>query len=204
MGSSWTTNDNPTVFNITYAGGPALPIELISFTGNRRDAVIELRWRTGSEFNNYYMAVERSADGIEFAEIGRVQGLGTTDGVKDYAFTDHAPFNGINYYRLRQVDFDGTTEIHPTISVLFKGEASFGLYLYPNPATDQIQVRLDGATDQETKIRIFDLMGREYARFTIPAGAFQKELPVHALPAGTFFLQAVQGGKTATGKVVKQ
>ncbi|MCB0557000.1 MAG: hypothetical protein KDD02_25860, partial [Phaeodactylibacter sp.] len=81
-----------------------LPIHLLSFTGKAQASTIELQWATATEQNNDYMAVERSADGKVFDEIGRVPGHGTTLEPQSYTLTDRRPLPGINYYRLRQVD----------------------------------------------------------------------------------------------------
>ncbi|MBK8044148.1 MAG: hypothetical protein IPK21_16750 [Haliscomenobacter sp.] len=114
--------------------GP-LPITLTNFEAKPGPSSVSLTWRTASELNNDYLIVERSANGTDFAALVRIKGLGTTDGPQDYQFSDHTPLAGINYYRLRQVDFDGTTEIHPTVSVLFNGETQLGLSAFPNPAS---------------------------------------------------------------------
>ncbi len=85
-----------------------LPIELTSFTGEKlRDGVNLLKWTTATETNNDYFRIERSADAVNWENIGMVQGAGTSYSQLNYALKDYTPPNMINYYRLVQVDYDG-------------------------------------------------------------------------------------------------
>jgi hypothetical protein len=84
---------------------PALPITLLSFTGAQTLDAVNLTWTTESEVNNDFFVVQRSTDGINFDDIGTVDGNGTSIYKHSYAFSDPAPMGGINYYRLLQVDF---------------------------------------------------------------------------------------------------
>ena len=83
-----------------------LPVELVFFTGQRSQNNVQLKWRTASEVNNNYFAVERSSDGILFQEIGIINGKGNSQSISDYGFTDYSPVQGVLYYRLKQVDYD--------------------------------------------------------------------------------------------------
>jgi len=85
-----------------------LPVELSTFSASIVNQQVSLKWTTASETDNDYFDIERSTDGINFYKIGRVAGQGTTDQKTDYEFMDIAPELGGNYYRLRQVDLDGT------------------------------------------------------------------------------------------------
>ncbi len=112
-----------------------LPVELLTFTGKiTNDTFIELSWSTASELNNDHFQLQRSGDGINFVSICRITGNGTTNEVKNYKQVDRNPLSGINYYRLLQVDFNGSSSIHHTIRVE-KSESSTKEILYPSPAT---------------------------------------------------------------------
>jgi hypothetical protein len=128
-----------------------LPVELLFFTGKAEEAYNRLAWSTASEINNAYFTVERSADGLAFSELERVNGTGTTHLQTDYAITDMAPA-GMTYYRLRQTDLNGTTTTHGTIAVRSKR----GTAVYPNPASGKITVETDAGdyvlTDASGKI----------------------------------------------------
>ena len=172
----------------------ALPIQLTFFHGFLREDGITLLWRTATEQNNAFMAVERSADAIKFIELGRVKGAGTTEEPQEYTFVDENPIRGLNYYRLRQVDFDGAFEYHKTISVLFTGKSSgLGVQAFPNPAQATLQASWAAHADQPTSLILLDMTGRQLAQYQTQAGVSTFEVPLSNLPAGLYFLQARQG-----------
>jgi hypothetical protein len=84
-----------------------VPVTLISFTATVQNRQVKLNWQTSAEINNAYFIVERSTDGINYSGIGRVNGHGTSTIQHNYSLIDPQPSDGINYYRLRQVDIDG-------------------------------------------------------------------------------------------------
>ncbi|HWZ23213.1 MAG TPA: T9SS type A sorting domain-containing protein, partial [Cytophagaceae bacterium] len=88
-----------------------LPVTIISFTAQKlNDHTAVLEWQTGNEKNNDYFIIERSSDGINFESIGTIKGAGSSTNFLSYSFTDENPFQDINYYRLKQVDFNGQSE----------------------------------------------------------------------------------------------
>jgi hypothetical protein len=95
---------------IEYFTCAPLPIELIYFTAQSVGSRVVLDWTTASELNNDHFILERSTDALQWTEIGRVDGVGTTSQLSTYHFIDAHPNIGANYYRLSQVDFDGTQE----------------------------------------------------------------------------------------------
>ena len=82
----------------------SLPIELIEFSVVKQGNTVELKWLTARELDNDYYIIERSQNGIDFQEIHKVKGQGTTDFITTYRFTDLKARNGNNYYRLKQID----------------------------------------------------------------------------------------------------
>ena len=95
----------------------ALPIELLSFTGEQHNENNILKWITASETNNDYFTVERSFDAINFEEVGIVDGAGNSISTLNYSLIDNRPFDGVTYYRLTQTDFDGNHQSFGLISV---------------------------------------------------------------------------------------
>jgi len=194
--ANWTTRiDN---FQIN---GVALPIELISFTGKLQQRVVVLNWRTATETSNDFFSIERSADGRHFTETGRVQGSGTTAEPQDYRFTDDNPLPGLNYYRLRQVDFDGQFSYSKVVSVRV-GETS-GARLYPSPATEFLTLQMEKPAAENTVWEIFDLAGR-----LLQSGEFLAENPdfqinVAALPEGLYHLRLSAGQSVSTLRFLK-
>lgn len=94
--------------NINVNGNVPLPIELSTFNAERNGDEVRLTWETYSETNNDYFLVERSVDGVEFSEIDWVDGAGTSVSFNSYQVTDFDPIKGLSFYRLKQVDFDGS------------------------------------------------------------------------------------------------
>lgn len=117
--------DDVTIYPFDVSCATVLPVEMISFTAERSGNVSLLRWETSSEMNNDYFAVERLNENGVFNIIGMVDGNGTTSQPSYYTFTDEAPYYGVNYYRLRQVDFNGDYAYSPIRTVEFSDEIIF-------------------------------------------------------------------------------
>jgi hypothetical protein len=181
-----------------------LPIQLLSFDARPTPQGVECYWTTAGELDNDYMAVERSTDGREFREIGRVPGRGTTDGTEEYSFLDIAPQPGRNFYRLRQVDFDGTVEYHRIVAIDYRPIAGLNVRAFPNPARDVLNLRWSAGRERPTTLRVFDLTGRQLALFTSAAGDTSYELPVDRLIPGVYLLQITTGSDSETLRFEKQ
>ncbi|MEO1434996.1 MAG: LamG-like jellyroll fold domain-containing protein [Bacteroidota bacterium] len=168
----------------------ALPVELTRFTGTEQDQQVLLEWHTETELNNDYFEVQRSSNGLLFEAIGRVQGAGSTDLPQFYNLLDETPNFGDNYYRLKQVDFDGTYEFSEVVvvSVYPKGEA---LDLYPNVVSDLTILEWRSQTEGPDLIEIVDELGRIVKRVPIQTlrGANRIDLNVSELPVGAYFLR---------------
>ncbi len=101
-------------------GWNPLPIELIDFSAKGENNSIKLNWTTVTESNNDYFTLEKSSDAINFNPFATIKGAGNSNKTLIYTYTDENPLNGINYYRLKQTDFDGKFEYSPVISYLYK------------------------------------------------------------------------------------
>ena len=119
---NYSTSSDP--FDLTWGGTAGLdcttvplPVELISFEGQNKGVINELSWETASEKNNDYFTLQYSSDGIDWKDIEKINGAGTTSSIQYYSAT-HRDFEiGINYYRLTQVDFDGARKTHKIKSI---------------------------------------------------------------------------------------
>lgn len=139
--------------------GSPLPVELLGFTGERtRPREVMLRWSTASENNNAGFKVWRMIEGEEeFTALGWVDGVGDTQQLTTYAFPDDNPIDRTSYYRLEQVDFDGSHHWSPVVAV--NGNSiSTPLIAFPNPARDRLM--LSGLPPGTTRIDLFDTSGR--------------------------------------------
>ncbi|MGI4864820.1 MAG: T9SS type A sorting domain-containing protein [Janthinobacterium lividum] len=187
----------------TFAVTP-LPVVLTSFAAVARGTDAELSWATASEINNAYFAVERSVDGQQFIGIGQVAGHGSTAASHAYSFLDAQPLpaGGTCYYRLRQVDTDGTGTYSPVRPVALAAPATMPS-LYPSPATtDAVTLDLATVPPGDYTVTLCDLTGRQLRALTLPGGQ------VHQLalnqPAGVYLLTVRGLGKTFTQRLVKE
>ena len=164
---------------LTHAGGTLscvfgapLPIELISFQAHPRDNSVQLKWETASEVDNDYMIVEKSLSGFDFKEIGRIKGAGTSFAVSNYSFEDSSPVNAMNYYRLKQVDYDGTSEYSKVISVNFRGKTiTDKLVLFPTIISSGQNLQIDlSKYEGNLKFKIHNSIGQIVKNLTVETG----------------------------------
>ena len=160
--SGFITSDNFTSFsNFSLASSSddgTLPINLIGFKGSLTEGGVELLWSTSEEIDNDYFTIERSWDGHNFQHLADVAGSGTTYDRVAYAFTDFIHVKEIVYYRLFQTDYDGTTAVLGTVSVLGKSFES-RITLYPNPTENELFLHLNQETTQ-VPFSIYNLSGK--------------------------------------------
>ncbi|MDF2452000.1 MAG: hypothetical protein K0S26_1504 [Bacteroidota bacterium] len=156
-GNPGTGPNNSGVIN---SSSGALPIELISFEGHASGGVVELHWSTASEINNDFFTVERSDNGIDFKEAGIVKATNSATSLSHYQLTDNAPNRGINYYRLKQTDFDVSYTYSNIITVEFIDHVDFSVY--PNPLMKDYALTLsfDNAYATGVEVTIYDVAGK--------------------------------------------
>ncbi|TAH41367.1 MAG: T9SS type A sorting domain-containing protein [Bacteroidetes bacterium] len=136
-----------------------LPVQLLYFEAIPEGSKVLLRWATATESNNDHFVIERSRDGIDFSLIQSVKGGGTTSKVSYYLTEDMLPFDGYSYYRLTQVDYDGQSEIFDPVKVNFKSKKS-KFSIYPNPATEGINISLVGSKIKKYTLELSDLCSK--------------------------------------------
>lgn len=131
----------------------ALPITLTSFTTQAAGNTVYVKWSTSAEINNDYFTIERSQDGKNFSKISEVKGFGNSKVNQNYQVIDSKAFKGINYYRLRQTDFDGKTTVSEIKAVKIITGADKDFNIYPNPVEHELVVALSSeATDLNLKV----------------------------------------------------
>jgi hypothetical protein len=196
--------DNP------LTGQAPLPVELVQFTAVRQASAVRVAWTTASEKNSAYFVVQRSADGQAFAEVARVAAQGNSANRRDYTSLDAAPLAGLSYYRLKQVDRDGTFTYSAAVAVRFESQAvAASLLAYPNPvaATSQrFQLQAVGLPTAGGTVQLFDNVGRLVLRQTVATGAAEATIePRQALVPGLYIAtwQTPDGQKLTTKLVVE-
>ncbi len=180
-------------------GGNPLPVELVSFEGAASNGNIALWWTTETELENDYFDIEKSRDGYQFSPIGRVEAAGSTSRTQEYQFVDTKPYPGLNYYRLRQTDLDGTFEFSEVIAVRFAQTGPDAVF--PVPAFDQVYLTWTLAADIPVWLVLHDLTGREWIRQAENAisGSNRFSLSLAGLSAGSYLLELRGAGGERIG-----
>ena len=179
----------------------ALPVELSEFEAVPESDRVYLKWQTESEINSSHFIVERSIDGIDFKEIESVDSEGSISASTRYFVKDNSPFHGLNYYRLKMVDNDGSYEYSPVEAVYLKDGVS--ALVYPNPVRDVLFIQVDEWIDEEVRIEIFDMNANRIFESMIYFNTSEFQVPTNNINvsfAGTYVLRIT--GKTGS-KIVK-
>lgn len=177
-----------------------LPVTLLSFTAQPEGDRVQLAWSTTSEYNANRFVVERSRDLGEYTIVGEVTAKGTTDSRQYYGLTDLNPQPGINYYRLKQIDHDGTFQYVKPISVILRSSEPV-ISVYPNPASpDQIHVRLWNADN--AKVQLLTASG-QLMQGLLDKKAGEADLTfAQPLPMGLYWLNVEEKGQRYIVKVL--
>lgn len=190
------------------AEGLVLPVELVSFTGKAiMDSYNLLEWATASETNNEGFFVERrTVDGSGWTEIGFIEGHGSTLEAQSYFFTDGVPLPGTNYYRLRQVDFDGSTQLSHIVTIERQGDAFSLVNVFPVPASKEVTLQVNSPDEMELTVTVTDFFDRVISiRKTISQrGINNLSVDLGNIAPGVYFVQVGNGIFKVTGRVVKQ
>ena len=175
-------------------GTVTLPVTLSTFVATETGmGQAMLRWTTLSEVNADFFQVERSSDGVTFAEVARINAAGFSSDRRDYEYVDSELIGDEVFYRLKMVDLDGTFEYSPTIYLALSDEIAL---LYPNPATDYIKIPL--ADRLPVQLQIYDQRGR-----TVKNGMIaDPNIDVSALASGVYYYQIAVGGAVENGKLI--
>ncbi|MDW3191076.1 MAG: T9SS type A sorting domain-containing protein [Cytophagales bacterium] len=174
-----------------------LPVEMLYFEAGIEQNSVSLEWSTASELNNDFFEVQRSLDGINYEVLAEVSGNGSTDEVHVYHYEDRFPIPGVQYYRLRQVDFDGAFEYSDIIVVEYAPNGSqFKAKLFPNPMIEQ-EMTVELQTNDFTtpvSIEILDLAGRLVTseRYEVSSSNNQMLIDVSDLQTGTYLIRIRQ------------
>ena len=177
-----------------------LPVNLTKFKGDLLDQAIALSWVTTQESGSSRFDIERSESGKEFATIGSVNATGNSGSTQNYSFLDKSPFQGINYYRLKQLDQDGGFERSRIITVA-NSESSLTFELMGNPVQNR-EIRFMLKNEDPHNISLLDLNGRAQ-KFTFSKdGNIYSVKPVNYLSQGLYLLSLRNNKGTQSKKVL--
>ncbi|MCB2409207.1 T9SS type A sorting domain-containing protein [Hymenobacter lucidus] len=181
-----------------------LPVELTSFTGKVAEAGVALRWQTASEKNALRFDVERAAKDQAFQPLAKVAAAGTSTIAHNYAYTDATTGSGLYYYRLRQVDIDGTVSYSPVVTVqVTPTSAPLLTGAYPNPFGNELTLQLREPVRGDILVTLTDMQGRTVYSHKTQSTSRQVPVAVPAtVAAGSYVLTVRAEGQKATRRVM--
>ncbi|MHA4741641.1 T9SS type A sorting domain-containing protein [Dyadobacter sp. MSC1_007] len=184
--------------SVTAAQEGALPVTLISFRAKRLENLTMLYWQTSEERNSDFFEVQQSEDTRKWNALGAVKAATDSKAQEDYSFQDAAPRKGVQYYRLKMVDTDGSFA-YSAIRSIDLGLTDL-ISAYPNPVVDKLRI---GANVELASLKVTDLSGRSFLELSKPKP--DQEFNMKNYPAGTYLVQIkTADGQSQVVKIIKQ
>jgi hypothetical protein len=182
-------------------GGP-LPVEFLSFTGEKEVDNVKLSWTTGGEKNTASFIVERSQDAQHFTTLGKVKATGSPYSTSHYDLYDESPSRGINYYRLKQVDHDTKYSYSTIVAIDFEHDWDFSLFPNPSATGTTVYVSLEKASSASVEITVFDLTGKSvFTQHSSMESGKATEINSF-LPRGIYLVRVYTGNNSLLKKLV--
>ena len=183
-----------------------LPVELTSFTAGTADNNVFLNWETSTELNNSGFQVERSLDGTSFEKIAFVPGYGTTTENHYYSYKDSKVSKGTYYYRLKQIDYDGSYSFSEVINVTVLSPLTFSLQQnYPNPFNPSTKIAFTVPQTEQVELTVFNLLGEKIVTLVdgiTEAGVHEVTFDATKYNSGIYFYELRAGEKVSTKKMI--
>ena len=185
-----------------------LPIELTEFSGIAKADKVQLNWTTASETDNDFFEIQRSRDGSNFEKIGIREGKGNDQTVNHYELIDEDPFVGKNYYRLKQIDFDGSFSYSHIIVVAVSSTQKDVVEIYPNPVIDNVFfAQVTSEIKSPFTVELFDLNGKlilQKSSTVYSNSSSTLEISTSGLSNGIYICKVTQLTGTTSKKIVLQ
>jgi len=184
-----------------------VPVELTSFTANVVNDFIQLNWQTATEVNNQGFEIERRTEATEFRTIGFVEGNGTTTEQSSYSYLDKTFDQGINYYRLKQVDYDGSYSYSNEVEVdVTSSPTVFDLAQnFPNPFNPTANIKFSVPESGNVKLSVYNLVGEEVAVLVngfSQVGTFEVKFDASNLSTGVYLYKLQSANYIQTKKMM--
>ena len=179
----------------------SLPVELISFSATLNKNKVELKWVTASEINNDYFNVERSSDTDTYISIGKVKGGGNSSHVLSYSCEDVDPAAGINYYRLKQVDYNGDYKFSEVISLNNKSKNN---YCWTYTSADGVNFILRCDEHQNGIVSVFDMNGKNIEEKKFAQTSIELKINLSNYATGFYMLRFSDGEIIQNIKLTKK
>ena len=197
---SWIQVNTPGFSNFYIMSGISpLKIDLESIRATNLGSSNRVDWSTASEQAGDRFEIERSTDGEHFIKLADLNAKGTPS---TYSHMDERAVTGINYYRLKLVDLSGAFAYSDIVQASVKSGISFDVEVYPNPASDKVHVRVNGAKAGNASVLILDITGR-VVRTVVMTGS-DIDIDMARLPSGAYMVKYTDDSHSKTQKVTKQ
>lgn len=184
----------------------SIPVELTSFTASTIDGNVLLNWTTATELNNAGFEIEKSIENKTWNKIGFINGYGTSTETHNYSFVDENPAEGKYFYRLKQIDFDGSFEYSNIIEVFNNMILDFTLEQnFPNPFNPTTKLSWQSPISSQQTLIIYDVLGNEVTTFVDEfrqAGKYEFNFDASGLSSGIYFYKLSAGEFVETKKMI--
>lgn len=186
-----------------------LPVEVMNLSGEQMGNDVVLKWQTATEINNSHFEIEKSSDNKLFSMIGKAKGAGNSNELISYTFIDEhvGTTNPTIYYRVKQFDFDGKSTLHGPVVIRINNKvADFNMVSYPNPFTDNLELKVSNDQPGIIHIVVNDVQGKvvNEKSVSIEKGINFITLDnITALKSGFYFVNVTVNGNVYRQKLVK-
>ncbi|MBL7928480.1 MAG: hypothetical protein JNL47_03255, partial [Bacteroidia bacterium] len=180
-----------------------LPVELLSFNAEYKNKNVLLEWITASELNNDYFSVQRSKDGKSFQDIARVKGAGSSSSLKQYQIIDDNPLPDLSYYRLKQVDFDGSEKLTHPVAVKIPTSGTISIIsVMPFSYSGVVSLQVYSEQKCNAEIMLIDAQGRAVVKekINLNAGMQSVNLTSYSLAEGLYTLLLHAGNELSKAR----
>ncbi|MCW3119802.1 MAG: hypothetical protein JWM28_3884 [Chitinophagaceae bacterium] len=185
-----------------------LPIKLLFFNAiaDNSNSKVDLKWITSTEINASHFVIERSTDGIHFSDQGMVSAFGNSTEQKNYFFNDNfsSAAGSTIYYRLRQVDNNGTFDYSPIRTIQIEQSAGKTALVYPNPVTNKLYISIPaGWQNKKVVLELFNSTGQLEKRSEVSGSFIEPVNMIHFTP-GIYMVRMSCNNEMARQKIIKQ
>lgn len=201
-----TFNNEQDVY-YSYISTGIVPVELLSFSSSVEGNTVNLSWMTATELNNLGFEIERSSNKSDWMTIGFKEGKGTTTETQHYSYSDQLSDLAVSklFYRLKQVDFDGSFEYSNIIEVDIAPSVFSLSQNYPNPFNPSTKINWQVPVGSWQTLKVFDILGNEVATLVDEfktAGKYEVEFDASKIPNGVYFYQLKTENFISTKKMI--
>ncbi|MBO9657838.1 MAG: T9SS type A sorting domain-containing protein [Chitinophagaceae bacterium] len=198
------SRQNPWSFSafVPFLYSSPLPVTWLYVRGELKNDRSYIDWATANEQDADKFLVEHSTDGRQFATVGEVKATGNSSTTKQYQFIHASPAKGMNYYRLKQLDKNGSFTYSKALHLLYQPDRK-ELLITPNPATDQVYV-ISGTGRNLIKAELFDMSGKLVLSKQLNSGQQVYSLDISSVLKGVYILKLYEEKGVASQRILKQ